>query len=169
LKVTLTKNEGSNCGSSYANQAVKSEVIKRLKSAGCKSLKGPSFEYIIEHDVMNHFEYFMKRNFDPADGLDGDDSIVVHGLTKDSKRRFGDSTMYFTRFVHISADQTRAILTYPLPYGSHAELSPQKGNTGIFRPQLEGNKQTHPTANKCRQRNRPHGVGKPHLIPEFPI
>jgi hypothetical protein len=109
LKVTLTTNKGSNCGSSYANQALKSEVTKRLKSAGYQSLKGPSFEYVIEHDIMNNFEYHWKRNFNPADGLDGDDSIVVRGLKKDESRGFGDSTMHFTRFVHISADQTRGI------------------------------------------------------------
>ncbi|KAB8225612.1 hypothetical protein BDV33DRAFT_187395 [Aspergillus novoparasiticus] len=88
---------GSNCGSSYVNQALKREVIRRIKGTEYASLKGPSFEYIIEHDVMNHFEYSMKRGFRPAEGLEGDEVMVVHGLTKDPRKGFGDSTLYIPR------------------------------------------------------------------------
>ncbi|KAE8313546.1 hypothetical protein BDV41DRAFT_256217 [Aspergillus transmontanensis] len=88
---------GGNCGSSYVNQALKREVIRRIKDTEYASLKGPSFEYIIEHDVMNHFEYSMKRSFRPAEGLEGDEVMVVYGLTKDPRKGFGDSTLYIPR------------------------------------------------------------------------
>lgn len=113
---------------------------------------------------MEHFEYSVKRNFNPEYEPDGNESIVVHGLTEDSRKGFGNSTLYVPRFVHISAAQTPSHLNMVPLYGSHAELSPQKKSPEIFRPQLEGNKQTHPTANKWRQRNRPPGFGKSDLM-----
>ncbi|KAL4962170.1 Hsp70 family protein [Aspergillus stella-maris] len=88
---------GSNCGSGYANQALKEEVIRRIKSTAYESLKGPSFEYIIEHDLMSKFEYDIKRKFDPANGLDGRESIVMHGLKPNKSLGFGNSTLYIER------------------------------------------------------------------------
>ncbi|KAL4882515.1 hypothetical protein BJY04DRAFT_187211 [Aspergillus karnatakaensis] len=89
---------GNNCGASYVNQALKKEAVRRITDNVCRSmLQGPSFEYVVEHDIMNYFEYSVKRVFDPAEGLDGDETIVVHGLKKDVTRRFGNSTMIFSR------------------------------------------------------------------------
>ncbi|CBF85170.1 hypothetical protein AN1588.2 [Aspergillus nidulans FGSC A4] len=84
---------GSNCGSSYANQTLKHQAIEKIKSTAYESLKGPSFEYIIEHDIMTEFEYKIKRGFNPADGLDGDEVIVVHGLERNERLGFGHNTM----------------------------------------------------------------------------
>jgi hypothetical protein len=89
--------QGKNCGSSYINKALKTEVIRRLKDV--KSLEGPSFEYIIEHDVMHHIEYITKKSFDPADGLEGDEGIRVLGLKKIPRKGFGNSTLLMPRFV----------------------------------------------------------------------
>ncbi|KAL5341915.1 hypothetical protein BJX70DRAFT_395283 [Aspergillus crustosus] len=58
---------------------------------------GPSFEYVIEHDVMSNFEYELKRTFNPADGLEGDENVIVRGLQKSKPLRFGHSTMIFSR------------------------------------------------------------------------
>ncbi|KAL3432223.1 hypothetical protein BDV09DRAFT_134023 [Aspergillus tetrazonus] len=88
---------GSNCGSSYANQTLKHQAIEKIKSTAYESLKGPSFEYIIEHDIMNEFEYKIKRGFNPADGLDGDEVIVVHGLERNERLGFGHNTMRIKR------------------------------------------------------------------------
>ncbi|KAL4982662.1 hypothetical protein BDW68DRAFT_182336 [Aspergillus falconensis] len=88
---------GSNCGSSYANQTLKHQVIERIKSTAYESLKGPSFEYIIEHDIMTEFEYKLKREFQPADGLDGEEVIIVHGLEKNERLGFGNNTMRIKR------------------------------------------------------------------------
>lgn len=118
---------------------------------------------------MYDFEYSVKRSFDPEKDPDGYESFVVYGLTKDLSKGFGDSMLYIPRFVHILADQPQAILTWSLSYGSHADLSHQKESSGVFRPQLEGNKQTYPKANKCRRRKRSHGFGKYDLILGIPI
>lgn len=99
---SLTQNIGSNCGSSYANQTLKHQAIEKIKSTAYESLKGPSFEYIIEHDIMNEFEYKIKRGFNPADGLDGDEVIVVHGLERNERLGFGHHTMRIKRFVNSS-------------------------------------------------------------------
>ncbi|KAL2808863.1 hypothetical protein BJX63DRAFT_424297 [Aspergillus granulosus] len=93
---------GSSCGSGYVNQALKREAIKRIKSTPYESLKGPSFEYIIEHDLMTNFEYTLKRDFRPSMGLDGNEVIVVHGLVKNTELGFGDSTMSISSLDGIS-------------------------------------------------------------------
>ncbi|KAL2832670.1 hypothetical protein BJY01DRAFT_100189 [Aspergillus pseudoustus] len=91
---------GGNCGSSYANQALKRLVTERIKStrySSLNSLGGPSFEYLIEYDVMTKFEYEHKRGFDPAQGLDGNEVLIVHGLKKNEALGFGNSTMRIPR------------------------------------------------------------------------
>ncbi|KAL4928281.1 Hsp70 family protein [Aspergillus undulatus] len=88
---------GSNCGSSYVNRKLKKEVVKRLKSTPYTALKAPSPEYVLEHDLMTKFEYLVKRRFNPDEGLDGNESLVMHGLTKDDSRGFGNSVIYIPR------------------------------------------------------------------------
>ncbi|OKL63609.1 hypothetical protein UA08_00508 [Talaromyces atroroseus] len=87
---------GRNCGSSYINQAFKAEAIKRLEDTNHASLQGPSFEYIIEYNVMDKFEK-IKREFRPEDGLEGDASIVVPGLKEDPTKGFGNSLLHIPR------------------------------------------------------------------------
>jgi hypothetical protein len=50
---------------------------------------------------MTNFEYAIKRKFNPAVGLDGDERFVVHGLVKNDKLRFGNSTMLVSRSVKV--------------------------------------------------------------------
>ncbi|KAL2869532.1 Hsp70 family protein [Aspergillus lucknowensis] len=87
---------GNHCGSSLANQALKDKVIERIKSTHYNSLRGP-FEYIIEHDIMSVFEYKLKRRFNPADGLDGREAILVHGLVRNDSLGFGTDTLHIKR------------------------------------------------------------------------
>ncbi|OJJ04015.1 hypothetical protein ASPVEDRAFT_43457 [Aspergillus versicolor CBS 583.65] len=88
---------GSNCGSSYVNQALKEKVINRIKSTPYKSLPGASVEYTIENWLMTTFEYDIKREFLPEDGLEGNMVLAVPGLRRNEKLGFGSGTIHIAR------------------------------------------------------------------------
>lgn len=96
----LTGNKGSNCGSSYVNQALKEKVIKRIKSTPYSSVPGPSLEHTIENSLMTRFEYDIKPRFEPSIGLDGTTVLPVSGLQRNQRLGFGSGTIHIPRFIY---------------------------------------------------------------------
>ncbi|KAL4944075.1 hypothetical protein BDV06DRAFT_233909 [Aspergillus oleicola] len=126
---------GSNCGSSYVNRKLKSDAIERIKRAPYVALKAPSPEYVLEHDLMNDFEYHLKKKFDPAKGLDGDESFVMHGLQRDAARGFGNSLLYVSRRRIAGYFQWCLDRISKLIHGQ-IDLAKEKGLTVQLRPTL---------------------------------
>ncbi|PGH26778.1 hypothetical protein AJ80_01543 [Polytolypa hystricis UAMH7299] len=71
---------GSDCGSTYINQAFGNEVRKMLKDEKYFFEHPHMREELIEKNIMLPFEYEVKKNFDISKGLDGNDQISVNGL-----------------------------------------------------------------------------------------
>ncbi|CAJ2501486.1 Uu.00g043390.m01.CDS01 [Anthostomella pinea] len=85
---------GDLCGSSFLNQAFRKELRRRLDGEKYLEFGEVTLDTIVDHIVLNEFEYKTKRKFDMYDKHKKYERYEIGGLRKNKEKDFMDNSLY---------------------------------------------------------------------------